>query len=389
MRLRVAGVILLLIAAFTACSGNRSSGVLPSASINETPLSAQKLAPLAGPACTVSKSFPASFFEGYTLGALSTNDAWVAALDDTLHLVFLHYSAGTVSTTTPGGPQFNFAFSIVPLSDTDVWFAGDAYTIGGYLLHYDGHAWSRIAFAPGLDPSSTFVESIAARASNDVWFAGDTQGAKFPQFVLQHWDGHSMKLVATGPWAINGGVPGILEFSPTNVWVLVNGLVRNSIGVEVVRWNGSHLMYTILPLLPGQSALASTGAQMDATSPTDVWVVGNGSVPGSTASTLQIWHYNGTWQPYLYRPVENTIFGESVVAFRPNDAVIGGINVTLPQYQALTFVYNGMTRWHLESNNLPEIPVGQASHVPGTSSFWTLLGSPNGSSSDAVLVTCS
>ena len=388
MWLREAVIAVSLIATLSSCSGNRSSNVLPVAGTNIAPLAAGNLKLPVGPRCSASNAFPAKFFVGFTIGGLSTSDAWVAALDQTAHLEFLHYSAGTVKTTVPSAPQFQSVSSILPISDTDVWFAGNAYSIGGYLLHFNGLAWSQVANAPGLDPTSTIVNSIAARSANDVWFAGETGVGKTTRLMLEHWNGTAMKLVAVGPYAVNGGAPDIIEFSPSNVFILVNGLIRNSIGVEVARWNGAHLMFTILPLLPGQASLASVGQQMAATSPTDVWVVSNAAPPGSLATTLQIWRFNGTWQPYLYTPVENTIVGQGMVALRANDYAITAINTTEPVFQALTFAYNGTTRWHLEPNNLPQFPIGKASHIAGTSSFWTLLGDPTGGSSEAVLVTC-
>ncbi|MBV9269746.1 MAG: hypothetical protein JO165_01535 [Candidatus Eremiobacteraeota bacterium] len=304
------------------------------------------------------------------MAAVSQNDAWTGGYDSSAHPIITHYLNGAVRTYTPTDAIVPYDPNILVISDSDVWFFGNAEG-SAFLMHWNGTTWTQISDANAPDGTPVLLNAAAARGSNDIWFGGNNG-----HLVIEHWNGHVFKVVAVSPYILNGNVADVLEFSQSDVWFLLPLLVAGGAQIAVAHWDGTNLHFHVLST-PGRFALAS---QLAATSPTDIWALGDSATPGAYDETPQIWHFDGSWQPYAISTVPpNTAFS-GIVAFRANDAVAVGANVGEP----LTYARNSTSRWHQITNDLPIEPLGKASLVPGTRTFWQVTGDGD----HATLVSC-
>jgi hypothetical protein len=135
----------------------------------------------------------------------------------------------------------------------DVWAAGDK----GTVLHFDGHAWTRMPSGTEQD-----LTSITGTSPTNVYITAQ-QGA------VLHWDGKDWHQVL-GETLLDGGQTTTLfhvwSTGPSDVWAV--GIGTGDDGGYLRRWNGTiwETQY-----IPGSSSLWGVGG----TGPTDVWMVGN------------------------------------------------------------------------------------------------------------------
>ncbi|GAA4838218.1 hypothetical protein [Kitasatospora terrestris] len=91
---------------------------------------------------------------------------------------------------------------VVATGPSDVWAAGSLGTPDGWtsplLLHYDGHAWSKVA-APDLDSRYGELTRLVAAGPGDVWAVGTESGPTRQDRVLAaHFDGRAWTRQETG-----------------------------------------------------------------------------------------------------------------------------------------------------------------------------------------------
>jgi hypothetical protein len=171
---------------------------------------------------------------------------------------------------------------VVALTPNDVWAVGDNDILknGGretalqtFVEHWDGHSW-RVVPSPNRDDQS-ILQSVSAVSPTDVWAVG----ASYTGFgevsrsltLVEHWDGTAWRIVSGPP--VGGGSasnpsggqphPGIIE--------TVAAIGANDVWVAwdrfVYRWNG--IEWTRLPSPGGVLVLAALKAS-------NIWAVGDG-----------------------------------------------------------------------------------------------------------------
>jgi len=203
-------------------------------------------------------------------------------------------------------PVENFLYAVSGTSSSDVWAAGIEYdtTVGWKALveHWDGASWS-ISTTPDLGPG-TYIQGVAAISPTDAWLVGYRDAA-----VTEHWDGTSWTIVpATGyalyavtalsfddVWAVGhgeGGFPLVLQWDgvswtsfpapgtgslfgaaglgSADVWA-VGADVEDPTQAFADHWDGSQWSESFSNHYPSQNVLSAVAAS----SPTDVWAVGN------------------------------------------------------------------------------------------------------------------
>jgi hypothetical protein len=169
-------------------------------------------------------------------------------------------------------------------SARDAWAVGDFLSsegvLGtGFVLHWNGSAWSQVPSAPA---SATYSIAIVATAASYVWLAGTVAGL---------WNGRTWTTVrvplVTNHLGNRGGDVDALAVSGHNVWLAGSYCTPAHCGTQtlplLLYWTGDRWKFTPVPASDiGISGLAVT-------SPTNAWAVGS-KEPQITI----ILHWNGS-----------------------------------------------------------------------------------------------
>jgi hypothetical protein len=121
--------------------------------------------------------------------------------------------------------------------------------------------------------------AVVATAKDDAWAFGGTNPGGTSTPTAERWTGKRWQ-----PWALPSGLSGFIvaaaASSPSNVWAVGNGYA--------LRWNGVRWSVAKTWSEAGQTTSVAV------ISPTNVWVFGSSSFSGVTG--LGAWHFTGrTW----------------------------------------------------------------------------------------------
>jgi hypothetical protein len=242
---------------------------------------------------------PSSGSRNSVLNAVSgtaSNDVWAVgrfvATDDPSagsEAPLIEHWDGARWTIVPSArPAVHAPFSGIELTGVfartpnDVWAVGfnDIGKFGGgetaeqtLVEHWDGHSW-KVVPSPNRDDQSLLV-SVSAVSSTDVWAVGASYvgfGEVSRSFTLvEHWDGSTWQIVS-GPPTGSGTAsnpsagqphPGVIE--------TVAAISANNVWVAwdkfVYRWDGTG--WTRLPSPGGVLVMAATNAK-------NIWAAGSG-----------------------------------------------------------------------------------------------------------------
>ena len=198
--------------------------------------------------------------------ALSDHDVWVAlsSFGSGPSRVAHWDGARWTLTTLPSGSAI---YHLWVGSDSDVWAVGE----GSTVEHFDGVSWATVQ-TPA--PAGAELFGVSGSGSDDVWFAGRYTGQQNYTMVLMHWNGHSWFVKKSFSQPGYTGLERVVVLSPTDAWAVgwlddvVHGIYRGL----TLHWNGKHWADSYQDVLPGAYLYG-----VAATSPTDVWAVGNSS----------------------------------------------------------------------------------------------------------------
>ena len=145
----------------------------------------------------------------YGVSARSATDAWAVGFyfdPSTGHQPTLieHWDGHAwTQVKSPSAAFMNELTAVSADSPTDAWAVGWANGLPGQALteHWNGSAWHVV---PSLDPGrdgkgrpAAVLTSVAALSPDDVWVAGVYPRKGSGLTLLEHWNGHSWRLVAT------------------------------------------------------------------------------------------------------------------------------------------------------------------------------------------------
>jgi hypothetical protein len=265
---------------------------------------------------------------------------------------------------SPAGNTLN---AVTAISDHDVWAVGyknsnnlnEARTL---ILHWDGMAWSTVASPnPGRCQQGNFgnaLTSVAAVSSRDVWAVGFTFGCDAQlQPLSLHWNGTRWRAVSipTLPFG-NNSLNGVQALATDNVYAVGYQTASNGGTVTLVEhWDGK--TWTVVSS-PNSNNTGNVLSAISASSPTDIWAVGNAVAPGIPVETLVV-HFDGvSWK----------------LVDSPNPLPTGDLNQNvLMGVQAISPTNATAVGYILEANGLRELTMVQ--HWNGKK--WKVVSSPN------------
>lgn len=176
----------------------------------------------------------------------------------------------------------NALTGITVRTSTDAWAWGDANvapTNGSgtasnpiqtpLVEHWDGHQW-RIVATP-QPPEGGQITSLVAVAPDDAWAVGNqlTGGPENTGSgpLLEHWDGRTWTVVPGG--AINGNLSALAALSPDDIWAV--GFTGDNVDPGVIgHWDGREWRSIAHPAPRGGVQFNS----ISAVAPDDIWAAG-------------------------------------------------------------------------------------------------------------------
>jgi hypothetical protein len=282
--------------------------------------------------------------------------------------------------------QGNTLNAVAAISSRDAWsvgFQSDNNLNGARTLteHWDGQKWTVVPSPNPGSPNScngsntgNMLNAVAAVASNDVWAVGFkfTCTSLLTPLIL-HWDGtkwsnvNSPALLTNDNSALNG----IVAFSATNIYAAGYQPASNgAVSTLVEHWDGSKWSVVTTP---NGNPTGSPLSAISATSPNDIWVVGDRVAPNLPVKTLTM-HFNGTSWAVVPSPNPNTnsTFDQNVLtsvkAIAPNDVIAVGFTLDFANQRRLVLVehWDG-TKWSIVKAPNESTSVGAFNTLAGIS----------------------
>jgi hypothetical protein len=177
-----------------------------------------------------------------------------------------------VATQLPAGLSGFLSDASAPAPD-DIWAAS---RYGGYVMHWNGTAWSLSHRWAGGE-----ITGLTAVSSSDVWVFGTSVNGSTGTGTW-HFNGRSWSKDAAG---VAGDLYRASAVSRRDIWAIATA----SSGDFVARYNG--LTWRRIPT--GQVLAGVQLSDILAISPRDVWAVGNSEAKDGVVR-LVLAHYNGT-----------------------------------------------------------------------------------------------
>ncbi len=296
---------------------------------------------------------PAADINGLSsVAAVNGSDAWAFGGSDVSEPrggapTAEHWDGTWKAAALPAGLAGPLGAASAP-SGKDIWVVSQ---LNGYVLHYNGAAWSVAKTFP--EPTGGLPEQltgVTAFSPTNVWVFG-APGA-YPGLGTWHLQGSTWSQV-TGAGA---GVATASALSPGNIWAVgANDVAPQDV---VLHYNGSTWTQV-------RSLTAGSGAFGDvvALSPTSVWV--SGTTFASSGNVTWLLHYNGkTWTK---DKVPYALDLAAMAADGSGGIWITALSTTTGDWYALH--RSGSGAWH--SYVITKTGgVSGLSLIPGTTSMW-------------------
>jgi hypothetical protein len=208
---------------------------------------------------------------------------------------------------------------------------------------------------PGGSTSFNELSGVAATSATDVWAVGDYIKGFVHHTLVERWNGKAWKVQRVpnpGGSADSNALVGVAATSPTNVWAVgdsYNGTVFRPL---VEHWNGKAWKVQPSPN-PGGSADSNGLLSVAATSATNAWAVGFHDTSSSYQTLVEhwngkIWKVQRSANPGSYANVL-----EGVAATSPTNAwAVGGFGTAIGEGENLAEHWNG-TAW--QSKTAPNL----------------------------------
>jgi alpha-tubulin suppressor-like RCC1 family protein len=259
-------------------------------------------------------------------------------------------------------PKDEYLTGVDAIGPNDAWAVG--YTVkrgrtDTLAMHWDGSAWTQVR-TPGVAQNSR-LDSVSMLSPNDVWAVGIYDASRGPDSIydgrtlIEHWDGTTWAKVASGDPSgiLRKELLSVTAIAPDDVWAAGYRFYDDEEGAISLteHWNGKHWSWV-------PSGIDGSGTRrlfgVAATSPSDVWAVGDDSARGFTQ------HWDGSAFARVDAPGKGLL---AVTAISPADAWAVGRSGTLH--------WDGTAWTEVDS---PSIGALRAVSANGSSDVWALSG---------------
>lgn len=191
-------------------------------------------------------------------------------------------------------------------SEHDIWFGASS------IWHFDGVSWHETP-----PPRAMVVLDFLGFGRFDIWALGYLLPATIsPHGVVLHWNGAGWSELAPPTGVQFGDLQAIAGTSSSDLWV----------------WDASaEMLYHYDGAAWSGTPQKESSDAMWASSPSDVWLSGPGSL---------CWHFDGTsWSPYQAQPC---VYGAaSIWGFAPNDVWSTTANGLAIHWDGTSWTENG------------------------------------------------
>lgn len=208
---------------------------------------------------------------------------------------------------TPNSPNVSSTLrAITVLSDHDAWAVGSTQqvypgsnSVFPLFLHWDGKTWKKIQAANTAQQGQ--LSAMAALGPDNIWAVGDTGSRSgIPHALIEHWNGQQWNVVSSPDQSTSSGflrgdsLAGISAVAPDDIWA-VGDYTSSGNHALVEHWNGSQWSIVSTPAIETEQWLS----KVVAVSTNDVWAVGafGSTLDGSHTSHALVEHWDGrSWQ---------------------------------------------------------------------------------------------
>lgn len=196
---------------------------------------------------------------------------------------------------------FDELFGVDATSPSNAWAVGISVTgppgFHAHALteHWNGRAWARMAAPAPAGQTDIQLNGVAAASSSSAWAVGfyDT-GAGLARTVIEHWNGRAWKIQAgPNPGSYSDFLQAVYATSPTDVWAV--GDYADSLASDhtlIEHWNGRKWTHVPSPN-PGTPGSPAQLNGVAATSSSSAWAVGTYSIKGQLGILTLTEHWNG------------------------------------------------------------------------------------------------
>jgi len=356
------------------------------------------------------QSSPSPNAQGNTLNAItaiSATDAWAAGYmnDNNLNgsrTLTMHWDGLTwtvVPSPNPGSiPSCmnsntgNFINAVSGAASNDVWAVGFAFTCSGPLkpmaLHWDGTQWNVVQTPNLIAVDNAALNGVLALASNNIYAVGyhpASNGAI--RTLIEHWDGTSWKVVASPNTSSTGNLLwAISATSPTDIWAVGDRVAQN-VPVKTLAVHFDGIKWAVVPSpnpINTGDLSANVLSSVQAVSPTDVTAVGfiRDSATQRTLTLIERW--DGTKWKVVPSPNQGQSAGDlnilnGVTEVSGTDLYAAGYfenAATGGQHRTMVQHFDGNS-WTIISSPAPAL--AQQLHgtfaLPGSTNVWVVGGS--------------
>lgn len=314
--------------------------------------------------------------------AISSTDAWAVGYRNDNNLnesrtLIQHWDGArwkTVPSPNPGSTAGckgfntgNVLSAVSAISSTDAWAVALMFDCTSLIkplaLHWDGLKWRKVK-TPALNTNDNAAfNGVITFAGNNAYAVGyqpATNGAVLT--LIEHWDGFSWKVVSSPNGNNTGNVlSGISATSPTDIWAVGDLVAPNTpVKTLVEHFDGAH--WSVVPSpnpLPTGNLNQNVLLSVHANSANDVTAVGFLSNSGTRTVTTLVEHWDGTQWNVIPSPNQS----ETAGSFNTLQSVTGTSGSNL---YAAGFFANGQTGG--QQRTLVE-------HFDGA--MWSIIASPS------------
>ncbi|HEX9989265.1 MAG TPA: hypothetical protein VGE45_12405 [Chloroflexia bacterium] len=233
------------------------------------------------------------------VAALAPNNVWAVGYhctgncDTDVAPLAQHWDGARWSmASTPGSGRLN---GLAAVSANDIWAVGNN-AQETLALHWDGSRWTGVPTNDPPLPSSVFIlNAVTAISSNDVWAVGqehDTAGNRYKKLIY-HWDGNRWASFSETGASLGIRLYSVAATSPGDVWAVGerdnNPSTEEPLETATMHWDGAN--WIEVPS-PNVGAGGSYLRGVEAISPTDAWALGGYGPITGTKQTLVL-HWDG------------------------------------------------------------------------------------------------